>query len=391
MIKLVSAESVTEGHPDKLADRISDSVLDAILAADVNARVACETILSTGLALVTGEITTRADIDIQGIVRETVREVGYVKATYGFDADHSAVLIAINEQSPDIAQGVNQALEAASGDELDQIGAGDQGIMFGYATNETPELMPLPIMLAHKLAAQLAEVRRDGTLPYLRPDGKAQVTVAYEGAIPKAVTAVVLSAQHHPDVAQAQLQADLKTQVIEAVIPAAYLQEDTAFYINPTGRFVIGGPQGDAGLTGRKIIVDTYGGAAPHGGGAFSGKDPTKVDRSANYYARYIAKNIVAAELAERVQVQLAYAIGVAQPVGMYVDSFGTGVVSDEVLSRIVRNTFDARPAAIIRQLDLLRPIYKVTSSYGHFGREQFPWEKTDRLGDLKEQVREQV
>lgn len=388
MIKLVSAESVTEGHPDKLADRISDSVLDAILAADVNARVACETILSTGLALVTGEITTCADIDIQGIVRETVREVGYVKATYGFDADHSAVLIAINEQSPDIAQGVNQALEAASGDELDQIGAGDQGIMFGYATNETPELMPLPIMLAHKLAAQLAEVRRDGTLPYLRPDGKAQVTVAYEGAIPKAVTAVVLSAQHHPDVAQAQLQADLKTQVIEAVIPAAYLQEDTAFYINPTGRFVIGGPQGDAGLTGRKIIVDTYGGAAPHGGGAFSGKDPTKVDRSANYYARYIAKNIVAAELAERVQVQLAYAIGVAQPVGMYVDSFGTGVVSDEVLSRIIRSTFDARPAAIIRQLDLLRPIYKATSSYGHFGREQFPWEQTESVAALKEQVK---
>lgn len=391
MIKLVSAESVTEGHPDKLADRISDSVLDAILAADVNARVACETILSTGLALVTGEITTHADIDIQGIVRETVREVGYVKATYGFDADHSAVLIAINEQSPDIAQGVSRALEATSGDELDQIGAGDQGIMFGYATDETLELMPLPIMLAHKLAARLAEVRKDGTLPYLRPDGKAQVTVAYEGVEPKAVTAVVLSAQHHPDIAQSQLQADLNTQVIEAVIPAAYLQEDTALYINPTGRFVIGGPQGDAGLTGRKIIVDTYGGAAPHGGGAFSGKDPTKVDRSANYYARYIAKNIVAAKLAKRVQVQLAYAIGIAQPVGMYVDSFGTGVVSDDALSRIVKKTFDARPAAIIRQLDLLRPIYKATSSYGHFGREQFPWEKTDRIAELKEQAKHQL
>jgi S-adenosylmethionine synthetase len=388
MQKLISAESVTEGHPDKLADRISDSVLDAILAADVNARVACETILSTGLALVTGEITTRADIDIQGIVRETVREVGYVKATYGFDADHSAVLIAINEQSPDIAQGVSRALEADSGDAFDQIGAGDQGIMFGYATDETPELMPLPIMLAHKLAARLAEVRKSGLLPYLRPDGKAQVTVAYEGAVPKAVSAVVLSAQHHPDIAQAELRADLKAQVIEAVIPADYLQADTAFYINPTGRFVIGGPQGDAGLTGRKIIVDTYGGAAPHGGGAFSGKDPTKVDRSANYYARYIAKNLVAAGLAKRVQVQLAYAIGVAQPVGMYVDSFDTGVISDDLLSSVVRATFDARPAAIIRQLDLLRPIYTATSSYGHFGRAQFPWEQTDRVSELQERVK---
>lgn len=388
MRKLISAESVTEGHPDKLADRISDSVLDAILAVDRGARVACETLVSTGLALVTGEITTNADIDIQAIVRKAVREVGYTKATYGFDADHSAVLIAINEQSPDIAQGVSRALEADSGDALDQLGAGDQGIMFGYATDETPELMPLPIMLAHKLAARLAEVRKSGLVPYLRPDGKAQVTVAYEGEVPVAVTAVVLSAQHHPEVAQSQLRADLKAQVIEAVIPE-HLRTDTALYINPTGRFVIGGPQGDAGLTGRKIIVDTYGGAAPHGGGAFSGKDPTKVDRSANYYARYIAKNLVAAGLARRVQVQLAYAIGVARPVGMYVDSFGTGVISDELLSELVRISFDARPAAIIRQLELLRPIYTATSSYGHFGRSEFPWERTDKVAELQARAKE--
>lgn len=384
MRKLISAESVTEGHPDKLADRISDSVLDAILTLDPYARVAAETLLSTGLALVTGEITTTGYVDIQALVRETVREVGYTNSSYGFDADHSAVLVAINEQSPDIAQGVSSALEAGSGDSFDRIGAGDQGLMFGYATLETPELMPLPITLAHKLTQRLAEVRKTGVLDYLRPDGKAQVTVAYDGATPSEVTAVVLSAQHHPDVDQQRLQEDLIREVVRAVIPAHYLSDATRFYINPTGRFVIGGPQGDAGLTGRKIIVDTYGGAAPHGGGAFSGKDPTKVDRSGAYYARYIAKNIVAAGLAERCQVQLAYAIGVARPVGTYVDTFGTSKVSDENLSRLVHEVFDARPAAIIEQLGLRRPIFKATSSYGHFGRESFPWEATDRSEALK-------
>ena len=383
MRKLISAESVTEGHPDKLADRISDSVLDAILALDPQARVAAETLLCTGLALVTGEITTSAYVDIQALVRETVREVGYTDSNYGFDADHSAVLVAINEQSPDIAQGVTSALEAASGDLFDRTGAGDQGLMFGYATTETPELMPLPIELAHRLAQRLAEVRKTGVLEYLRPDGKAQVTVAYDGRVPVGVTAVVLSAQHHPDIDQKRLQDDLTREVVREVIPAHYLSEATRFYINPTGRFVVGGPQGDAGLTGRKIIVDTYGGAAPHGGGAFSGKDPTKVDRSGAYYARYIAKNIVAAGLAERCQVQLAYAIGVARPVGMYVDTFGTSKIGDEALSNIVNRVFDARPAAIIEQLDLRRPIYKATSSYGHFGREGFPWEATDRVSEL--------
>ena len=324
MFKLISAESVTEGHPDKLADRISDSVLDAILALDPQARVAAETLLCTGLALVTGEITTTGYVDIQALVRETVREVGYTDSNYGFDADHSAVLVAINEQSPDIAQGVTSALEADSGDRYDRTGAGDQGLMFGYATLETPELMPLPIRLAHQVTQRLAEVRKTGLLDYLRPDGKAQITVAYEGATPVEVTAVVLSAQHHPDVDQKRLKDDLIREVVCAAVPEQYLNDATQFYINPTGRFVIGGPQGDAGLTGRKIIVDTYGGAAPHGGGAFSGKDPTKVDRSGAYYARYIAKNIVAAGLAERCQVQLAYAIGVARPVGMYVETFGT-------------------------------------------------------------------
>ena len=384
MFKLISAESVTEGHPDKLADRISDSVLDAILALDPQARVAAETLLCTGLALVTGEITTTGYVDVQALVRETVREVGYTNSDYGFDADHSAVLVAINEQSPDIAQGVSSALEAASGDRYDLTGAGDQGMMFGYATVETPELMPLPITLAHKLTQRLAEVRKTGVLEYLRPDGKAQVTVAYSGATPVEVTAVVLSAQHHPEVDQQRLRDDLIREVVCAVVPEQYLSEATQFYINPTGRFVIGGPQGDAGLTGRKIIVDTYGGAAPHGGGAFSGKDPTKVDRSGAYYARYIAKNIVAAGLAERCQVQLAYAIGVARPVGMYVDSFGTARMGDEALSEVVDKVFDARPAAIIEQLDLRRPIYKATSSYGHFGREGFPWEETDRGAALQ-------
>ena len=384
MKKLISAESVTEGHPDKFADRISDSILDAILEQDKMARVAAETIVSTGLALVTGEITTTADIDIQSIVRNTAQEVGYTKATYGFDYDHSAVLIAIHEQSPDIAQGVNSAQEAASGDLYDKTGAGDQGLMFGYASDETAELMPMPIMMAHKLAKQLAKVRKDNTLDYLRPDGKTQVTVVYENNKPVALDTVVISAQHSPKVTLKELQKDIKKHVIEKVIPAKLLTKDSKYFINPTGRFVIGGPQGDAGLTGRKIIVDTYGGAAPHGGGAFSGKDATKVDRSATYYARYIAKNIVAAGLAKRCQIQLAYAIGVAHPVGIYANSFGTSNMSNMALSKLVRAVFDARPAAIIDQLDLRKPIFKETSSYGHFGRSGFSWEKTDMVEILK-------
>jgi S-adenosylmethionine synthetase len=384
MLKLISSESVTEGHPDKLADRISDSVLDAILERDKNARVACETMLTKGLALITGEVTCEHYVDIQALVRDTVREVGYNRASYGFDADYSAVLVALSEQSPDIAQGVTTAQEAVSGDPFDKVGAGDQGLMFGYASDETPELMPLPIMLAHKLTKQLAEVRKQNVLPYLRPDGKAQVTISYDGDKPVSVSAVVVSAQHHENVELATLQKDIRKHVIDVAIPNEMVSSDTQFFINPTGRFVIGGPQGDAGLTGRKIIVDTYGGAAPHGGGAFSGKDPTKVDRSACYYARYIAKNIVAAGLAKRCQVQLAYAIGVARPVGMYVETFGTSSLSDDKLSSLVGKVFDARPAAIIEQLDLRRPIYKATSSYGHFGRSEFPWEKTDKIDELK-------
>lgn len=382
MYKLITAESVTEGHPDKLADRISDSVLDAILAIDPKARVAAEVILTTGLALITGEITCHGYVDFQRIVRDTVREVGYTKATYGFDADYSAVLIAVKEQSPDIAQGV-----ILGEDSLDSIGAGDQGIMFGYACDETPELMPLPISLAHKLTHRLAQVRKDGTLAYLRPDGKAQVTIAYDGDTPAYVDTVVLSTQHDDDIATEDLRQDIIREVMHAVIPENWLNAHTKYHINPTGRFVIGGPQGDAGLTGRKIIVDTYGGAAPHGGGAFSGKDPTKVDRSASYYARYIAKHVVAAGLAKRCLVQLAYAIGVVEPVGLYIDTEGTGAVDDRLLEQAVRSTFDARPAAIIQQLDLRRPIYKQTSSYGHFGRNDVPWETLDRLEALKEAV----
>lgn len=388
MYRLITSESVTEGHPDKLADRISDSVLDAILTLDPSARVAAETILTKGLALIAGEISCNGYVDLQRIVRDTVREVGYTDSAYGIDADHCAVLVAITEQSPDIAQGVSRAREATSGEQFDQIGAGDQGLMFGYATDETPELMPLPITLAHKLTKRLAKCRKE-ELPYLRPDGKAQVTVAYEGDTPVKVTAVVVSAQHDPDVDEAQLQRDIEQEVIRAAIPEAYLNEDTVLYINPTGRFVIGGPEGDAGLTGRKIIVDTYGGAAPHGGGAFSGKDPTKVDRSASYYARYMAKNIVAAGLAKRAQVQLAYAIGVAQPVGIYVDTFGTSELADDVLSNLLVKVFDARPAAIIAQLGLRQPIYKPTSAYGHFGREGFPWERTDKAEALKREALE--
>ena len=387
MYKLITSESVTEGHPDKLADRISDSVLDAMLAVDPDARVAAETILTKGLALIAGEVTCNGYVDVQRLVRDTVREVGYTDAAYGIDADHSAVLIAITEQSPDIAQGVSHSQNAGTGDPYDLIGAGDQGLMFGYATDETPQLMPLPITLAHALTYRLAEVRKNGLLPYLRPDGKAQVTIAYDGDAPVKVTAVVLSAQHHPDVNLKQLQSDLATHVIRAVIPEHLLTADTRFYINPTGRFVIGGPEGDAGLTGRKIIVDTYGGAAPHGGGAFSGKDPTKVDRSASYYARYMAKNLVAAGLARRAQVQLAYAIGVAQPVGIYVDTFGTSDLPDETLAELLQDVFDARPGAIIAQLGLKRPIYRETSAYGHFGREGFPWEKTDKVAELRERA----
>jgi len=384
MYKLISSESVTEGHPDKLADRISDSVLDAMLSVDPEARVAAETILTKGLALIAGEITCDGYVDLQRIVRDTVREVGYTDAAYGIDADHSAVLIAITEQSPDIARGVTRSRDAESGDPYDLVGAGDQGLMFGYATDETPELMPLPITLAHALTRRLAEVRKDGTLPYLRPDGKAQVTIAYEGDTPVAVTAVVLSAQHDPDIAQERLERDLEAFVIRAAIPEGLLRAETRLYINPTGRFVIGGPEGDAGLTGRKIIVDTYGGAAPHGGGAFSGKDPTKVDRSASYYARYMAKNLVAAGLARRAQVQLAYAIGVAHPVGIYVDTFGTSELTGEALAELLQEVFDARPAAIIAQLDLKRPIYRETSAYGHFGRPGFPWEETDKVDELR-------
>ena len=385
MRRLISAESVNEGHPDKLADRISDSVLDAILTEDPYARVAAETILTTGLALIAGEITCHGYVDFQAIVREAVREVGYIDAAYGIDADHSAVLIAVNEQSPDIAMGVDRAQEAESGDDFDLVGAGDQGLMFGYAVRETPELMPLPIMLAHRLTRRLADVRKDGTLPYLRPDGKAQVTLGYDGDTATNVQTVVVSAQHDPDVTLEQLREEVKEHVVRPVIPEGLLDERTRYLVNPTGRFVRGGPQADAGLTGRKIIVDTYGGAVPHGGGAFSGKDPTKVDRSASYYARYIAKNVVAAGLAERCQVQLAYAIGVARPVGMYVDSFGTSELGDARLSELITQVFDARPGSIIAQLDLRRPIYTATSAYGHFGRDGFPWERTDRVEELKE------
>jgi S-adenosylmethionine synthetase len=377
VLKLVTAESVTEGHPDKLADRISDGVLDAILAHDPQARVAAETLLTTGLVLVAGEITCRGYVDLQAIVRDTIREVGYVDSAYGIAADHSAVLIAITEQSPDIALGVDRA---AAADPIDRLGAGDQGMMMGYACDETAEAMPLPITLAHALTRRLAQVRREGILPFLRPDGKAQVTVAYDGDRPVAVDTVVVSAQHHPDVDMDQLRAQVREQVIAAAIPAALLSDETKYFINPTGRFVIGGPQGDVGLTGRKIIVDTYGGAAPHGGGAFSGKDPTKVDRSASYYARAMAKHVVAAGLARRCLVQIAYAIGVAKPVGTYVDTFGTGVVPDAVIDRALGQVFDARPAAIIEQLDLRRPIYTPTSAYGHFGRPEFPWERLDRI-----------
>lgn len=387
--RLFTSESVTEGHPDKICDQISDAVLDALLAQDPESRVACETSTTTGLVVLMGEISTTARIDYQQLVRDTVREIGYTRGKYGFDCDTCAVLTALHEQSPDIAQGVNHALEAREGqkdEELNQ-GAGDQGLMFGYACRETPELMPYPISLAHKLCRKLTELRKDKTLPYLRPDGKSQVTVEYdEDGKPARLDAVVLSTQHDPEVSQEQIHADVKKYVFDAVLPQELVDEHTRFYINPTGRFVIGGPNGDAGLTGRKIIVDTYGGYARHGGGAFSGKDPSKVDRSASYAARYVAKNLVAAGLADNVEIQLSYAIGVATPTSVSVNSFGTGKLSDEELCDIVRKEFDLRPAGIIRMLDLKRPIYRQTAAYGHFGREDLalPWEKTDRAEKLK-------
>ncbi|GEK91478.1 methionine adenosyltransferase [Alkalibacterium kapii] len=386
--KLFTSESVTEGHPDKIADQISDAILDAIISKDPEARVACETIVTTGLVLIAGEIRTETYVDMQKIARDTIREIGYTRAKYGFDADTCAVLVSIDDQSPDIAIGVDDSVEYKSEehDELDKIGAGDQGLMFGYATNETEELMPLPISLSHKLTKQLALVRKSEELNFLRPDGKAQVTVEYDSDDrPLRVDAIVVSTQHHPDITHDLLKERLLEKVIKPVIPEEYIDADTKFYINPTGRFVIGGPQGDAGLTGRKIIVDTYGGYARHGGGAFSGKDGTKVDRSASYAARYIAKNIVAAKLAEKVEVQLAYAIGVAQPVSISIDTFKTGKVSSSVLINAIREIFDLRPAGIIKMLDLKRPIYKQTAAYGHFGRTDIllPWEMTDKVDDL--------
>lgn len=389
--RLFTSESVTEGHPDKICDQISDAILDAILTEDPNARVACETTVTTGLVLVAGEITTSAYVDIQKTVRETVREIGYTRAKFGFDADTSAVLTAIDEQSADIAAGVDRALEAREGSmtdaDIEAIGAGDQGLMFGFACNETEELMPLPISLAHKLSRRLSEVRKNETLEYLRPDGKTQVTVEYdENGKPVRVDTIVISTQHAPEITLEQIQSDLKEHVINAVVPAEWIDENTKYFINPTGRFVIGGPQGDAGLTGRKIIVDTYGGYARHGGGAFSGKDATKVDRSAAYAARYVAKNIVAAGLADKVEVQLAYAIGVAQPVSIAVDTFGTGKATEADMVTWIRELFDLRPAGIIKMLDLRRPIYKQTAAYGHFGRTDIdvPWEKTDKAAELK-------
>ena len=389
--RLFTSESVTEGHPDKMCDQISDAILDALMAQDPMSRVACETATTTGMVLVMGEITTNAYVDIQKIVRDTIKEIGYTRGKFGFDAETCGVITAIDEQSSDIAMGVDKALEAKehtmSEEEIDAIGAGDQGMMFGYASDETPEYMPYPIALAHKLSRKLTEVRKNGTLPYLRPDGKTQVTVEYdENGVPARLDAVVLSTQHDPEVTQDQIHKDIKKYVFDAIIPEGMVDEKTKFFINPTGRFVIGGLHGDSGLTGRKIIVDTYGGMARHGGGAFSGKDCTKVDRSAAYAARYVAKNIVAAGLAKKCEIQLSYAIGVAHPTSIMVDTFGTGAVEDDKLVEIVRENFDLRPAGIIQMLNLRRPIYKQTAAYGHFGRTDIdlPWEKLDKVEDLK-------
>ncbi|WP_303840581.1 methionine adenosyltransferase [Selenomonas ruminantium] len=388
---LFTSESVTEGHPDKMADQISDSILDAIIAQDPQGRVACETLVTTGQVHVVGEISTTCYVDIPKIIRNTVEEIGYTDAAYGFDCKTCGILVSLDEQSPDIAQGVNKALEAREGklDEADAVGAGDQGMMFGYATNETPEFMPLPIALAQRLARRLTEVRKNGTLGYLRPDGKTQVTVVYEDGKPVAVDTIVISTQHDEDVTLEQIRKDLIEHVIKPVVPADLLKEETRIFVNPTGKFVIGGPQGDSGLTGRKIIVDTYGGWARHGGGAFSGKDPTKVDRSAAYAARYVAKNIVAAGLADKCEIQLAYAIGVAYPVSVMVDTFGTNKVAEEKIEELVEKHFDLRPAGIIKMLDLRRPIYKQTAAYGHFGRTDvdLPWEHTDKADVLKKEA----
>ncbi|MCW6060127.1 methionine adenosyltransferase [Clostridium sporogenes] len=391
MRKLFTSESVTEGHPDKICDQISDAVLDAILDKDPNGRVACETAVTTGMVMVMGEISTKCYVDIPKLVREAIREIGYDRAKYGFDCETCSVITSIDEQSVDIAMGVDEALESKKGemDKLDAVGAGDQGMMFGFATNETKEYMPMPIEMAHKLSRRLSEVRKSGTLPYLRPDGKTQVTVEYEDGKPVRIDAIVISTQHGPEVSLEQIEKDIKEHVIRVIVPSELLDENTKYFINPTGRFVIGGPQGDSGLTGRKIIVDTYGGYGRHGGGAFSGKDPTKVDRSAAYAARWVAKNLVAAGVADKLEIQLAYAIGVAKPVSISVDTFGTGKMPDEEIVSIVNKVFDLRPGAIIRDLDLRRPIYKQVAAYGHFGRTDIdvPWERLDKVEEIKKHI----